>query len=190
MVNEIRDLYGPSVVPPESGCVSVPDLLRWQVRRRPAAPVCVVVGRDGQETETITYGGLDRRARAVARHLHELGITPGERALLAFPTGIDFLVSMFACAYAGVVAVPVPLPGGGGDPGTTRLACIVADAAPSAVLSTDEVASSPDAYGLSGVRAIAVAAVNDELASEFRDPAPIRRYSCSTRRVQPAPRRG
>ena len=170
MANEIRNLYEPGVVPPESGCVSVPDLLRWQVRRRPAAPVCVVVGRDGRETETITYGGLDRRARAVARHLHELGIVPGERALLAFPTGIDFLVSMFACAYAGVVAVPVPFPGEGGDTGTTRLAGIVGDATPVAVLTTGEVADSPDAHGLNGIRAIAIAAVNDELASEFRDP--------------------
>jgi acyl-CoA synthetase (AMP-forming)/AMP-acid ligase II len=168
MANEISNLYGPSVVPPESGCVSVPDLLRWQVQRRPATPVCAVVGRDGLETETITYGGLDRRARAVARHLQELGIAPGERALLAFPTGVDFLVSFFACAYAGVVAVPVPLPGA--DIGTTRLAGIVIDAAPSAVLTTDEVAGRASAYGLSGVRAIAVAAVNDELASEFRDP--------------------
>lgn len=169
-MNRIRNLCGPSVVPPESGCASVPGLLRWQAQRRPATPVCMVVDRNGRETETITYGGLDRRARAVAQHLQELGITPGERALLAFPTGIDFLVSLFACAYAGVVAVPVPSPGEGGGSGATRLTGIVMDAAPSAVLTTDEVAGRPDAYGLSGVRTIVVAMVKDELASEFRDP--------------------
>jgi acyl-CoA synthetase (AMP-forming)/AMP-acid ligase II len=170
MTDGIRNLYGPSVVPPESGCASVPDLLRWQAQRRPATPVCVVVDRNGRETKTITYGGLDRRARAVAQHMQELGITPGERALLAFPTGVDFLVSLFACAYAGIVAVPVPFPGEGGASGATRLTGIIIDAAPSVVLTTDEVAGHPDAYGLSGVRAIGVATVNDELAIEFRDP--------------------
>jgi acyl-CoA synthetase (AMP-forming)/AMP-acid ligase II len=171
MANETHNLYGPSVVPPESGCAGVPELLRWQAQRRPVTPVCVVVDRNGRETETITYGGLNRRARAVAQHLQELGVTPGERALLAFPTGVDFLVSLFACAYAGVVAVPVPYPGGGGGAsGATRLTCIIIDAAPSAVLTTDEVAGRTDAYGLSGVRTIVVATVNDELASELRDP--------------------
>lgn len=167
-----RHLYGPSVVLPDSGCTSLPDLLRWQAQRRPATAVCTVVDRDGREVETITYGGLDRRARAVAQHLRELGVTPGERALLAFPTAVDFLVSLFACAYAGVVAVPVPLPGSGGsDSGTARLSSIVVDAAPSAVLTTYEVAGRAAEYGLSGVRTVVVASVSDELASEFRDPA-------------------
>jgi acyl-CoA synthetase (AMP-forming)/AMP-acid ligase II len=170
MANEMRELYGPSVVPPKSAGASVPDLLRWQAQRRPAAPVCVVVDRNGRETETITYGGLDRRARAVARHLRGLGITPGERALLAFPTGVDFLVALFACAYAGIVAVPVPFPGEGGASGATRLTGVITDAAPSVVLTTDEVAGRPDAYGLSSAWAIAVAAVNEELADEFREP--------------------
>lgn len=167
-----RNLYGPSVVPPDAGCTGVPDLLRWQAQRRPAARVCVVVDRDGREAEAITYGGLDRRARALARHLQELGLTPGERALLAFPTGLDFLVSLFACAYAGVVAVPVPLPGGGAaDSGAARLTSIVTDAAPGAVLTTDEAAGQADVNGLCGVRTVVVARVNDELADEFQDPA-------------------
>jgi acyl-CoA synthetase (AMP-forming)/AMP-acid ligase II len=172
MTSGVRDLYGPSVVPPESGCTSVPALLRWQVRRRPAAPVCVIADRNGREVETITYAGLDHRARALAQHLLERGVAPGDRALLALPTGTDFLVSLFGCAYAGVVAVPVPLPGeGGDDSGTARLASIVTDAAPSAVLTTDQVAARPGGYGLSGVQAMAVAAVDGGLAGKFTEPA-------------------
>jgi acyl-CoA synthetase (AMP-forming)/AMP-acid ligase II len=131
----------------------------------------VVVDRDGQEVAEISYGGLDRRARAVARYLQDLGISAGERVPLAFPSGLDFIVSLFGCAYAGVVAVPVPSPGEGAASGPARMAGVLADAAPSAVLTTEDVAAKPEDYGLAGVRAIAVATVSDELADEFREPA-------------------
>lgn len=171
MSTETGNQYAPGVIGAESDSVNVPELLRWHAQRDPAAPMCVVVDRDGRETEKITYGRLDRRARAVAMHLLKLDITAGERALLVFPSGVDFLVSLFACAYAGVVAVPVPFPGeGGGGSGATRLSGIIADAAPSAVLTTEDVAARPDAYYLGGVRTIAVATVCDELADEFRKP--------------------
>ena len=66
--------------------------------------------RDGEaEAGSLTYAVLDRRARAVAAEL--MGrIDKGERAMLLFPTGLDFLVAFFGCLYAGVIAVPAPPP--------------------------------------------------------------------------------
>ncbi len=48
---------------------------------------------------------LDRRARAIAVQLRAHCV-PGDRALLVFPAGLDFLTSFFGCLYAGVIAVP------------------------------------------------------------------------------------
>ncbi len=59
----------------------------------------------GVEDVTLTYAELDRRARAIGAKLTELGMR-GERALLLYPPGLDFVIGFFGCMYAGAVAVP------------------------------------------------------------------------------------
>src|SRR3954468_22329319 len=61
------------------------------------------------ETATLRYDELHARTLAVAAHLRERA-APGERALLAYAPGLDFVVGFFACLQAGVVAVPVQAP--------------------------------------------------------------------------------
>jgi acyl transferase domain-containing protein/acyl-CoA synthetase (AMP-forming)/AMP-acid ligase II/aryl carrier-like protein len=58
------------------------------------------------EFETCTYVELDRRARGLAGKLQQLGL-PGERALLVYAQGLDYIAAFFGCLYAGVIAVPV-----------------------------------------------------------------------------------
>ncbi|REK12472.1 MAG: aminotransferase class I/II-fold pyridoxal phosphate-dependent enzyme [Planctomycetota bacterium] len=61
---------------------------------------------DGETDEVeLTYRELDRQARAVAARLQEMNLA-GERALLLYPAGLDFIAAFFGCLYAGVVAVP------------------------------------------------------------------------------------
>ncbi len=61
---------------------------------------------DGEQEELhLTYRELDRRARAIGAQLQELELS-GERALLLYPAGLDFIAAFFGCLYAGVVAVP------------------------------------------------------------------------------------
>jgi acyl-CoA synthetase (AMP-forming)/AMP-acid ligase II len=52
---------------------------------------------------------LDRQARATAAALQEVS-TLGERALLLYQPGLEFISAFFGCLYAGVVAIPAPLP--------------------------------------------------------------------------------
>ncbi|HWA99787.1 MAG TPA: fatty acyl-AMP ligase, partial [Pirellulales bacterium] len=79
------------------------------VRHRASATgsdVCFRFLVDGEnEEESLTFRELDRRARQVASWLqsYKLG---GERALLLYPAGLDFICAFFGCLYAGVVAVP------------------------------------------------------------------------------------
>jgi len=159
------------VMLPDTPCSRLPDLVRRQAQRRPHEAACVVLGRDGREASRTTYGELDRWARAVAAALQRHA-EPGDRALLAFPTSVDFLAALFGCAYAGVVAVPIPLPGEVAAIGSDRMARIIKDAGPSLVLTTPEMARQPENYGFGAIDSLAVADVRAELADEFRDFAP------------------
>src|SRR5688572_20145465 len=54
---------------------------------------------------SLTYKEVDLRARTIAARLQSLGLA-GERALLIFPPGLDYVAAFFGCTYAGVIAVP------------------------------------------------------------------------------------
>ncbi len=64
-------------------------------------------GKDGDVT--ITFSDLDRRARAIAQTLQKT-IQPGDRVLLLFHAGLDFISAFFGCLYAGALAVPTTYP--------------------------------------------------------------------------------
>ena len=81
----------------------------------------------------ISYGALAEHVRAIAGALLDLA-PPGERVLLLFPPGVDFVAGFFGCLYAGALAVPVYPPRSIDD--APRLSGIVASCAPRAVLST------------------------------------------------------
>src|SRR5207244_3503244 len=57
------------------------------------------------EGPRLTYAELDRQARAVATALRDVA-EPGDRALLLYPPGLEFIAAFFGCQYAGVVPVP------------------------------------------------------------------------------------
>src|SRR3954467_6194066 len=48
---------------------------------------------------SLTYRQLDRRARAIAASLQRYG-SAGDRTLLLFPSGLDFVSALFGCFYA------------------------------------------------------------------------------------------
>jgi len=85
-----------------------------------------------------TYAQLDQRARAIASALQDLGAA-GERALLLYPAGLDYIAAFFGCLYAGVVAVPTYPPRRNRlDP---RIQALVADAQATKVLTTTDILS-------------------------------------------------
>ncbi len=89
---------------------------------------------DGEEEgAALTYAELDRRARALAAFLRREG-GAGERALLLFPPGLDFVVSFLGCLYAGTVAVPAYPPRANRP--DSRLQAIARDARPRFALTT------------------------------------------------------
>lgn len=57
------------------------------------------------EVAQLTWAELDLRARAIAAQMQDLGLA-GQRVLLIYPPGLDYVVAFYACLYAGVIAVP------------------------------------------------------------------------------------
>ena len=55
----------------------------------------------------ITYGELWERVRRAASGLGSLGLVPGDRVCLVFPTSIDFFVAFLGTLAAGAVPVPI-----------------------------------------------------------------------------------
>ena len=99
---------------------------------------------DGEAGEaTLTYAELDRRACAIGGCLRELGAA-GERALLVYPPGLEYVAAFFGCLYAGTVAVPAYPPRPHRPLG--RLLSILADCRPRYVLTTAHVLSRLRAY--------------------------------------------
>jgi len=54
-----------------------------------------------------TWGDVRRRAAAVAAGLGRLGVRPGDRVAIAWPTSVDFVVAYLGVLAAGAVAVPL-----------------------------------------------------------------------------------
>lgn len=59
------------------------------------------------DEECITYGGLDRAARAIAHGLLERGLTPGDRVAIMLPTEAAFFAAFYGVIYAGGTPVPI-----------------------------------------------------------------------------------
>jgi acyl-CoA synthetase (AMP-forming)/AMP-acid ligase II/acyl carrier protein len=125
------------------------------------------------ESERLTYGELDRRARSIGAGLQRLAAA-GERALLLYPPGLEFIAALFGCFYTGVVAVPAYPP----RPHRTnsRLRSIALEARPTVALTTSAIAQraatlESEIPQLRGIRWIATDALPAELAEEWRPAA-------------------
>src|SRR5581483_403964 len=132
---------------------------------------------DGGEGATVvTYADLDRRARAIGARLQERH-RPGERAILAFPPGLDYLAAFLGCLYAGLTSVPAFPPSVGRSKRTLpRLRVIASDCRATALLTTKKiVALAPSvaakAPELAALPWIATDDVDDRAAEAWREPA-------------------
>src|SRR5262245_2060862 len=131
---------------------------------------------DGAGDEVrLTYSQLDAAAQNIARHLQDR-TSPGERALLCYPPGLEFVTAFFGALYAGLTAVPVSsLQPSRIVESLALLTAIAADAQPAVVLSTAANRALADPH----IRAISELAscrwvATDELpandAGRWRDP--------------------
>ncbi|HEX8180746.1 MAG TPA: fatty acyl-AMP ligase [Pyrinomonadaceae bacterium] len=115
------------------------DILRFRAAAQPDELVYTFLLDGETEGASLTFAELERAARAVAALIRP-HCAPGERALLCYQPGLDFVVAFFGCLYAGVVAVPAYPPHPVQLQRTLpKLLAIIEDAAPRVALTTTDV---------------------------------------------------
>jgi acyl-CoA synthetase (AMP-forming)/AMP-acid ligase II/aryl carrier-like protein len=140
------------------------DILRMRAEERPAAIGFTFLDGGVTEGARLTYGDLDRRARAIAATLQRT-TAPGDRALLLYPTGPDFIAAFFGCLYARRIAVPAQPPRRGRP--SRRIRAIVADARPAVILEAGPPATRPAHEDLAGVPRLSTDAIDAATADAW-----------------------
>ena len=157
---------------------SLPHLFSEQAQRHPDRLALTFVEDDGRH-RTLTYAGLHDRVMELCGRIGEVMgersppeisgrdklpdeiMEPhsGERAILLFPPGLEFIIGFFACQYSGLVPVPTCFP----KPGRAmpRLESAVHDCAPKLLLA--------DAETLAGIDPNRVSAAVNSLPSVATD---------------------
>ncbi len=151
------------------------DILRWRALHQPDLRLYTFLV-DGETDEAVlTCEELNRRASAIAAALQDADLV-GERALLLYPPGLEYIAGFFGCLYARVVAVPAYPP----DPARLdrtlpRLQTMVADADARLALTTSPILSmgqflfgqAPD---LRALEWIATDTIADDVSDGWREP--------------------
>ncbi|HYO26046.1 MAG TPA: aminotransferase class I/II-fold pyridoxal phosphate-dependent enzyme [Lacipirellulaceae bacterium] len=112
------------------------DLLRHRAQHQADDPGFQYLTDGEKHLQVWTYADVDRKARAIAASLQAMEME-GERALLLYPSGLDFLAAFFGCLYAGVTAVPAYPPRRNRN--MARIDAIANDAEAKIALTTFEV---------------------------------------------------
>jgi len=82
------------------------ELLRQRAAEEPDRTAFTFLDDTGAEADSVSYGELDRRARRVAALLQS-SCKPGERVLLLYPPGLEYIAAFFGCLYSQTIAVPL-----------------------------------------------------------------------------------
>lgn len=152
------------------------ELLRWRASLHPYRQVFSFQA-DGEEKQLeLTYGELDRHARALAVQLLEQG-NSGERVLLLYAPGLDYIIAFFGCLYAGMIAVPVYPPHPARMERTLpRLLSIIRNARPTIALTTSDIHAMigmmlPVTPDFANMRWLATDAIPEALAYQWQQPS-------------------
>src|ERR1700683_3123995 len=115
---------------PKENFPTLVEMLRWRAAHQPEQRAYTYLIDGETEGGHLTFAQLDLQARTVAAMLQQRNAR-GERVLLLYPTGLEFIAAFFGCLYAGAIAVPLPPPNHAQPHRTLpRLRSIVNDARP------------------------------------------------------------
>ena len=130
----------------------------------------------GQLNAVLGYTDLQREAQACARRLLGAGLTRGDAVALIAETVPRFVVTFFACQYAGLIAVPLPVTVhlGGREAFVRTLARLVGHSRARMCLGTADYAGFIDEANLPGLLIAGDYAKLDVVTPSSAEPQPTR----------------
>lgn len=136
---------------------TIMDALSFRASAQANSPAYHHLADDAMESGLLTWKDLDSRARSLGEFFVKAGAR-GERALLLYQTGLDYVAAFYGCLYGGVIAVPAYPPRMNRH--HSRILAIVEDCAPRYVLTDSSMigkirAALPDHPSLHNVEWIA-----------------------------------
>ncbi|WP_036801169.1 type I polyketide synthase [Pleurocapsa sp. PCC 7319] len=148
------------------------ERLQEQASKQPHKRAFTFLADGETEIDSLTYHQLDEKAKAIASVLQEDN-AQGQRALLLYQPGLEFITAFLGCLYAGVVAVPVYPPRA--NRSLDRLLAIIADAEASLALTTnliqEQITSKlPSNHGTEKIKFIATDTFELNIASGWQHP--------------------
>ncbi|AOY82446.1 fatty acyl-AMP ligase [Moorena producens JHB] len=149
------------------------DLLGTRAENQPDQIAYIFLENGETESAQLNYQDLNRQAQALGASLQSL-VAPGERVLLLYPPGLEFIAAFFGCLYAGVVAVPAYPPRR--NQKMSRLEAIVADAQATVALTTTSVLGNiqgklTENPELASLRWLATDNIGSDRANQWQEPA-------------------
>ena len=130
----------------------------------------IFLEEDGTVEKRLTYKQLDRRARAIAALLQDLNGS-GERALLLYQPGLDFIAAFFGCLYAGVIAVPAYPPRNNSS--IIRLESIIRDSKARFALTSTSLLTNVEnclqKAGLDNINCLTIDTIPSSLAANWQE---------------------
>ncbi|MBV9927176.1 MAG: amino acid adenylation domain-containing protein, partial [Acidobacteria bacterium] len=167
------DIYRDTAAAHADECKTLVQLLRLRALRQPHQRSHIFLSDGEREAASLTYAELDRRARAVAAGLQSVGAA-GERVLLLYQPGLEYVAAFLGCLYAGAVAVPAYPPRA--NRGAERLRAVASDARAFAALTTADIRARADSLirrtpELQRLHWLATDEWADALADDWREPA-------------------
>jgi acyl-CoA synthetase (AMP-forming)/AMP-acid ligase II len=116
---------------------NLPAILERRAAETPDKLAYIYLGEPTGALEC-TYADLRERAHAVAQAIRD-SAGPGERVLLLYPPGLDFIYGFLGSVCAGTIAVPAPPPNRfKPERSLARLRSIVESARPTVALTTEQ----------------------------------------------------
>ena len=110
------------------------DILQHHANSQPKKRAYLFLEKGEREKDEVCYQELWEKANIIASSLQNY---QGKRALLLYPSGLEFIIAFFGCLLAGVVAVPVYPPRL--NQKLSRLLSIVNDAEATLALTTESI---------------------------------------------------
>jgi long-chain fatty acid adenylyltransferase FadD28 len=125
---------------------TIPAVLRGRASLQPNDPAFTFVDYahdPAGSAETLTWSRLYQRSRIVAEELSRHA-GAGDRAVIAAPQGLDYIVAFLGALEAGIIAVPLSVPQMGDH--DDRMSSVLADSSPSVVLTTSDASGGIERY--------------------------------------------